>query len=174
MKPPLLGASSIALDTIKIMDGVVKTLQINKKKMQQAASTSYAISLDIAEQLVTRHKLPFRGAHKIVGALVDKAASMGNMPLGNLGVSDIASILKAITSDVQADELVKIIKEMTPEQSLELRKSSGSPNSAEQEEMIQSISRGVSNYRVGIGRRTNMVEGSFDNLAKTVEKYLQS
>jgi hypothetical protein len=32
----------------------------------------------------------------------------------------------------------------------------------------------VSNYRVGIGKRTKMVEGSFDNLAKTVEKYLQS
>jgi argininosuccinate lyase len=174
LKPPLLGASAITLDTVKIMDGVVKTLQINKEKMRQAASTSYAVSLDIAEQLVTRHKLPFRGAHKIVGALVDKAASMGNVPLGKLEVSDIAPILKAIKSDVKAEDLAKIIKEMTPEKSLQLRKSSGSPNPEEQEEMIQSLSQGVSNYRVGIGKRTKMVKGSFDNLAKTVGKYLQS
>jgi argininosuccinate lyase len=142
--------------------------------MRQAASTSYAVSLDIAEQLVTKHKLPFRSAHKIVGALVDKAASMSNVPLGKLQVSDIAPVLKAVKSDVKAEELAKIIKEMTPEKSLELRKSSGSPNPQEQEEMIQSLSQGVSNYKVGIGKRTKMVEGSFDNLAKTVEKYLQS
>ncbi len=174
LKPPLLGASSITLDTVKIMDGVVKTLQINKERMQQVASSSYAISLDIAEQLVTRHKLPFRSAHKIVGALVDKAASKGNMPLTKLELADIASVLKTLKSDIKAEELAKIIKEMTPEKSLQLRKSSGSPNPAEQEEMIQSLSQGVSNYKTGIGKRTKMVIGSFDNLAKTVEKYLQS
>src|SRR4029079_1046088 len=137
-------------------------------------STSYGVSLDIAEQLVTKHKLPFRGAHKVVGALVDKAASMGNVPLGKLEVSDIASILKALKSDVKADELAKIIKEMTPEKSLQVRKSSGSPKPEEPGEMIQALSPGVSNYRVGIGKRTKMVKGSFDKLAKTVEKYLQS
>jgi hypothetical protein len=40
--------------------------------------------------------------------------------------------------------------------------------------MIKSLSQGVENYRVGIQKRTNLVLSSFDNLAKTVEKYLQS
>jgi len=174
LKPPLIGASSIVIDTVKIMAEIVKTLQINKDRMRQAASTSYAVSLDISEQLVIREKIPFREAHRVVGALVNKAARMGNVPLSELKVSDLAPILKALKSNVQAQELAKIIKEMTPENSLDARKSSGSPNLGEQEEMIRSLSHGVSNYRVGIGKRIKMVEGSFDNLSETVEKYLQS
>jgi hypothetical protein len=67
-----------------------------------------------------------------------------------------------------------MIKEMTPEKSLQARKSAGSPNPQEQEEMIKSLSQGISNYNIGIKRRTKMVQGSFENLAKTVRKYLRS
>jgi argininosuccinate lyase len=173
IKAPLLGASAITLDTIKIMDRVVRSLQINKERMQQAARTSYAIALDIAEQLVMQNKIPFRTAHKIVGALVGKAASKGNIPLAKLEFADIASVLKAHTVDIKANQLMKIINEMTPEKSLEARKSSGSPNLLEQEEMIKSLSQGIANYCVGIQKRSNMVTGSFDNLERTVRNYLQ-
>jgi argininosuccinate lyase len=173
IKAPLLGASAITLDTIKIMDRVVRSLQINKERMQQAARTSYAIALDIAEQLVMQNKIPFRTAHKIVGALVSKAASKGNIPLAKLEFADIASVLKAHTVDIKANQLMKIINEMTPEKSLEARKSSGSPNLLEQEEMIKSLSQGIANYCVGIQKRSNMVTGSFDNLERTVRNYLQ-
>ena len=73
IKPPLLGDSTVTLDTIKIMDGVVRSLQIDKERIRQAASTSYAIAIDIAEHLVMQNKIAFRTAHKIVGALVGKA-----------------------------------------------------------------------------------------------------
>jgi argininosuccinate lyase len=174
IKPPLLDASLTALDTIKIMSGVVRSLQINKKRMHEAAGASYGIALDIAEQLVMQKKMPFRTAHKILGALVDKAARNSNAPLAKLELADVESVLNAHKSDVKADELLKIIKGMTPEKSLQARKSAGSPSPQEQEEMIKSLSQGVENYRVGIQKRTNLVLSSFDNLAKTVEKYLQS
>src|SRR5918994_1376670 len=173
IKPPLLGASAITLDTIKIMDGVVRSLQIDNERIRQVASTSYAIAIDIAEHLVLQNKIPFRTAHKIVGALVGKAASKGNIPLAKLEFADIASVLKAHTVDIKANQLMKIINEMTPEKSLEARKSSGSPNLLEQEEMIKSLSQGIANYCVGIQKRSNMVTGSFDNLERTVRNYLQ-
>jgi argininosuccinate lyase len=173
IKPPLLGASATTLDAIKVIDGTVRSLKVNKEKMRQTASTSYAIALDIAEQLVMKKKVPFRIAHKIVGALVDRAAGKGNLPLTKLQVSDIAPVLKAQQVNVKPDELMKMIKEMTPEKSLEARRSTGSPNPQEQEEMIKSLSQGVSNYEIGIQRRTKMVRGSFDNLDRTVRKYMQ-
>lgn len=174
VKPPLLGASATTLDAIKVIDGAVRSLKVNKEKMHQAASTSYAIALDIAEQLVMKKKMPFRAAHKIVGALVDRAAIKGNTPLAKLELAEVATVLKAQKSKVGADELIRIIKEMTPEKSLEARKSTGSPNLQEQVEMIKSLSQGISNYKIGIQRRTKMVQGSFDNLDKTVKKYMQS
>jgi argininosuccinate lyase len=142
--------------------------------MLQAASISYAIALDIAEQLMMQKKIPFRTAHRIVGALVNKAASKGNISLVKLEFADATSVLKAHKVEIKPDELMKIINEMTPEKSLETRKSSGSPNLLEQEEMIKSLSQGISNYSAGIQKRTKMVEGSFDNLERTVNNYLHS
>ncbi len=171
-KPALLDTSTIALGVIKIMSGVVSSLKINKTRMREAANTSYAIALDIAEQLVTKHKLPFRSAHRIVGALVNKAVNMGNIPLAKLELLDISSALKSQDLNVPTDQIAAIIKEMTPERSLKARRSSGSPNPAEQEEMMQSLSHGLLNYKIGIEERKKMVEGSFNNLSKTVEEYL--
>jgi hypothetical protein len=76
--------------------------------------------------------------------------------------------------NINVDQLMKIINGMTPEKSLESRKSSGSPNLLEQEEMIKSLSQGIANYSSGIQKRTNMVKGSFDNLERTVKNYLKS
>jgi argininosuccinate lyase len=174
IKAPLHGSSAITLNTIKMMDHVVRSLQVNKERMRQAASTSYAIAVDIAEQLVMQKKLPFRTAHRIVGALVSKAASKGNISLVKIEFADASSVLNAYKVDVKPDELAKIINEMTPEKSLEARKSSGSPSLLEQEEMIESLSQGISNYSTGIQKRTKLVEGSFDNLERTVKNYLQS
>src|ERR687894_820089 len=174
IKSTLLRSSVITLDTIKIMDGVVKSLQINNERMRQAASTSYAIAIDVAEHLVMQNKIPFRTAHKIIGVLVGRAASKGNIPLAKLEFADTASVLKAHKVDIKADQLMKIIKEMTPEKSLEARKSSGSPNLLEQEEMIKSLSQGIANYSAGIQKRTKMVKGSFDNLERTVKHYLSA
>ena len=174
VKPPMLSAFANTLDAIKIIDGAVRSLKINKDKMHLAACASYAIALDIAEQLVVKNNIPFRTAHKIVGALVVLAASRDNMPLTKLESSDIVSVLKEQKSNVKPNELTKIIRELTPEKSLEARKSSGSPNRLEQEEMIKSLSQGVSNYKIGIQKRTKMVQGSFENLDRIVKKYLQS
>jgi argininosuccinate lyase len=174
IKPPLLGASATTFKIIKVMDAIVRSLQINKERMQQAAIMSYAISLDIAEQLVMQKKVPFRTAHRIVGALVGKAASKGNLPLAKLEFADANSVLKTYKVNIKPDELMTIIYGMTPVKSLEARKSSGSPNLLEQEEMIKSISQGVHNYCSGIQKRTKMVERLFDNLEKTVKNYIES
>jgi argininosuccinate lyase len=175
IKASLLGSSALTLDTIKIMDYVVRSLQVKKEHMRRAASISYAIAVDIAEQLVMQKKIPFRTAHRIVGALVGKAASKGNISLAKLEFADATSVLKAQkVEDIEPDELIKIIDGMTPEKSLENRKSSGSPNPLEQKEMIQSISKGITNYCIGIEKRTKMVRGTLNNLNKIVKDYLHS
>ncbi len=174
IKAPLMGSSAITLDTLKIMDHIVRSLQVNKERMRQAASISYAIAVDIAEQLVMQKNVPFRTAHRIVGALVSKAAGNGNISLAKLEFAEVSSVLESHTIDVKPEELMKIIHEMTPEKSLEARKSSGSPNLLEQEAMIKSLSEGIANYSVGIQKRTKMVEGSFANLERTIKSYLSA
>jgi argininosuccinate lyase len=172
IKGPLVGSSAITLDTINIMNHIVRSLQVNKERMRQAASISYAIAVDIAEQLVMQKKVPFRTAHRIVGALVSKASAKGNISLAKLEFAEVSSVLETYEINVRPEDVMKMIHEMTPEKSLEDRKSSGSPNLGEQENMIKSLSEGIANYSVGIQKRTKMVEGSFGALERTIKNYL--
>ncbi len=170
MKPQLFESSATSLAMLKILNGVVRTLQINKDRMAAAAKSSYAISLDIAEQLVLKNKIPFREAHKIVGSLVHEAA-LKRISLNELAVEEIGKVLGASKFSIDAKTLASIIRGMTPEKSIQSRRSKGSPNQAEQEEMIKSLSQNVRNYKQGIQKRIKMVEGAYKNLRSEVSRY---
>ncbi|NWG37275.1 argininosuccinate lyase [Nitrososphaera sp.] len=172
LKPQLLEASTAAIGAVRVMKGVVETLKVNKKRMLAVSKTSYAISLDIAEQLVAKG-LPFRNAHKIVGALVARAAAK-EAPLSEITVKDAAAVLKKVRPEKKlgAEELARIAKGMTPARSIALRRSAGSPNKKEQDEMIKAARTKLAGYEAGVGKRTKFVQGALDNLAKTVDKYL--
>jgi hypothetical protein len=71
-------------------------------------------------------------------------------------------------------DVEKVIKEMTPEKSLQIRRSVGSPNLSEQEEMIKIMSQVTQNYKIGIQKRIKMVQGSFDRLANSVDRFTKS
>jgi argininosuccinate lyase len=172
LKPQLLEASSIAIDTVRVMGGVVRTLQVRKAQMLEVSKNSYAIALDVAEQLVAKGA-PFRSAHKIVGALVAKAAEK-NIPLSKLDAKEIAAVLRQAKANVTGAELAQIVKEMTPERSIELRSSAGSPNPKEQDEMIKTARSKLAGYEQGVQKRAKFVQGSFDGLSKIVCGYLSS
>jgi argininosuccinate lyase len=172
IKPEVMAASARSLAVLKTMNGVVRSTQVNKKRMHQAAKSSYAVALDIAEQLVMKKKIPFRLAHKIVGSMVSVAVSKGNIPLADLKARDIAGAIKDLKLDPM--DVEKVIKEMTPEKSLQIRRSVGSPNLSEQEEMIKIMSQVTQNYKIGIQKRIKMVQGSFDRLANSVDRFTKS
>lgn len=172
MKPALFAATEISLSMLKIINGVVRTLQVNKEKMRAAAGASYAIALDIAEQLVMEHKVPFRIAHRIVGSLVSKASSKG-ITLGDLGSDEIALVLR--TEKLKLDsKAVRSMLRMTPERSIQLRKSYGSPNPSEQQQMIKTLAQNVRNYKHGVQKRIRLVQGAYENLANEVAKHMKS
>jgi argininosuccinate lyase len=173
-KPPLLNSSTTVLASLKLMEGVTKTLVINSKKMRESANRSYAVALDVAEQLVSRCNLTFRNAHRVVGALVQRAVEMNNTPLMLLKPADVESAVQPLELGVKTEILVGIIKELTPNKSLELRKTLGSPSPTEHDEMIRSLSQGLSNYSTGITKRTRLVKETFDALYRLVQQYLQT
>ncbi|MGI0037697.1 MAG: argininosuccinate lyase, partial [Nitrososphaera sp.] len=173
MKPQLFESSATTLAMLKIMNGIVRSLQVNTNRMKAASKSSYAVSLDIAEQFVLNNKIPFREAHRIVGNLVDKAAARG-VSLAELDSKEIRSILRPLNSGLDSALVASTIKDMTPEKSVESRKSTGSPNKKEQEEMIKSLSQNIRNYKQGIQKRIKMVEGAFQNLSLEVKRYQES
>ena len=174
LKPVLWRTSTVALESTKMMNAVIKSVNVHKERMKEVADNSYAISLDIAEQLVIRKGIPFRSAHKVIGALVERAANKNNIPLKMLQKEDIEAALTKIESNLQPDEVSQIVREITPNKALELRVSLGSPNPKQQEDMIDSSYNKLAGYIQELSKRKKDITAAFDNLSSIVNRYLNS
>ncbi len=149
------------------MNSIVDTVKVNKKAMLESAQNSYAISLDIAEELVKKG-VAFRQAHRIVGSVV-KLASDSKKSLKELSDKEIKS---AVGKDFPADEIAGIIKDTDPKRSLESRSSLGSPNPKEQDRMIKDRKLKTEGYKKGIEKRAMQVSDAFTDLEKTVKSLM--
>ncbi|MFL6325270.1 MAG: argininosuccinate lyase [Nitrososphaeraceae archaeon] len=174
LKPALWRTSTVALQSIKMMNSVIKSVNVHKERMKEAADNSYAISLDIAEQLVVRKGIPFRSAHKVIGALVERAVNKKNIALKMLQKEDIEVALTKIESSLRPDEVLQIIREMTPKKALELRVSVGSPNPKQQQDMINFSYNRLAGYTGELSKRKKCIMAAFDNLSSIVEGYLNA
>ena len=164
-KQILFQAIAITSDSVNIMYSVMDTLQVNRNSMLRSAENSYAISLDVAEELV-RTGLPFREAHKIVGALVRLASSKGKN-LQSLTGGEINMVAGKKVVSVLSNTLGKI----NAKYSVHSRISTGSPHPREQDRMIKSRKRMVRIYQQKIGERMEYVSRAFKQLRKRVKSF---
>lgn len=168
LKPLLSNSSKIVKESLPIMKGVIDTLKVNKKNTLNSANKSYGVSLDIAEQIVIKYHIPFRKIHKLVGALVQQAVKYENISLSQLSKQDLNKILNLLKIKIDVDDLMLIIKDTTPEKSIMFRKSSGSPNPLQQNEMVNSIDKSLLFYSKAVSERKEMLHSAFNNLEKEV------
>ncbi len=167
-KRMLWQAVQITGDSLRIMRAVVDGLRVNKNAMSGAARKSYALSLDIAEELV-RKNVPFRLAHGIVGSLVRKAHERKK----SLKDLDKKALAAAAGRDFPALELARIIARIDVERSLSARRSRGSPNPREAERMIRDRHSKTGARRKELEKRIRNVGDAFARLEKAVDAILR-
>ncbi|MDQ6723563.1 MAG: argininosuccinate lyase [Thermoproteota archaeon] len=173
IKPSLWKISLMLKDSLMISDGIIKTFNVDKKRMYKISSESYAISLDIAEQLIKRKKISFRYSHKLVGGLVDCAVKKGNIPLNLLNIGDISQVLANtdfLKYGITPDEIYTLIKDITPENSINYRITKGSPNKKEQLAMILLLNQKLDEYQKKINLRIDSLRNKINDLKLTVDK----
>jgi argininosuccinate lyase len=162
-KRVLFQAVEVTIDSLKIMNSVIRTLSVKRKNMLVAAESSYAISLDIAEELV-RHKMAFREAHKVVGQLV-KTASRSGKELRRLTDAEIRDAV-----GIEFAGLVRrIIDKIDARQSVNCRVSLGSPNPKKQDRMIKVRRKYLNKLEVLLQQRMKRVGSAFQILGKMVK-----
>ena len=174
LKLSIWQSCDVALQALVVMNNIIKSITVYRERMKQGAVDSYAISVDIAEQLVTKKRMPFRLAHQFIGALVQSAVSKANLPLAMLDKKDVSNALGNVNFAVDVAEVMQIIRETTPEVAIRMRASPGSPNPIEEREAIRMSYRKLSGYREGIAKRKKSIETAFDNLLVTVQEHLQN
>ncbi len=92
-----------SIDTLEVLlpavTGMIATLTFNTERMAMLAPQGFALATDIAEWLV-RQGVPFRDAHEISGACVQKCEQQG-IELWDLDDADFAAISPLLTPGVR-------------------------------------------------------------------------
>ena len=164
LKPILWNSSKIVKESICIMKGVIDTFKVNETNTLYSANKSYGVSLDIAEQIVIKYNIPFRLVHKLIGQLVQYAITQENMPLYKIEQFEVNKILNSLNLKIDLDELMSLIRTTNPEKSILLRKSYGSPNPLQQNDMINSIEKSLLTYTKVLKERKELLFTTFKNL----------
>ena len=99
-----------AADTLELClaatTGMVGDIAVDQAAMRRAAEIGFATATDLADRLTRDFALPFREAHRITGALVQRAEDLGTT-LGGLPLAEMKKIEPRITEKLRADLTVE-------------------------------------------------------------------
>jgi argininosuccinate lyase len=98
-KEPVFDAVDTLALVLPALAGLVATLSFDEQRMADAAPGGHALATDVAEWLV-RNGVPFREAHEVAGALVQRADAEG-VELWELGDEDLLAVSPQLTASVR-------------------------------------------------------------------------
>lgn len=116
-KEALFDSVKTTSSCLKIMSGIIESLELNKKKMRESAELGYLNATDLADYLVVKG-LAFREAYDLVGQIVNYAIE------NNLKLEDISLEQYKDFSEIFGKDLFDFIE---IENSLKNRKVYGGP-----------------------------------------------
>jgi argininosuccinate lyase len=170
-KPPVWKSFDAVNAAVEVLTGILTTLKVNARRMASVASASYAIAMDLAENLVLDTALSFREAHQLVGTLVKEALNAGRLPtdLTPTMVGDLAKRLLGKTI-VIPDEVIQRVTDVRS--CLSNRVTVGGSSSSEVKRMIPERRKRLRTHRKRVAARLNALEASRTVLRDTVHEYL--
>jgi argininosuccinate lyase len=174
IKIPFWNSIEIGSSSLVMMRHIIDSLEVKKEAMLKASDIGYAISLDIAELLVLKHKLPFRTAHKLVGALVSKSIGKDNASLKLLNSREVKEILDKMKIRITTDKLVGMLKEISLERSIATRRSEGAPNPKQQIRYIKKYRNLLKKYLNNVKEMKNEIDTAKENLTNAISHIRKS
>ncbi|WP_201353512.1 argininosuccinate lyase [Hydrogenimonas urashimensis] len=118
--------------SLTILNEVIKTMSVNKKRMEQACKIGHLSATDLADYLVEKCHIPFREAHFITGRAVALAEEKG-VDLSELDYEDLRSVDERISPDV--------LEYLSIRHSMNARNSEGGTSTQRTLEQIETLRR---------------------------------
>ena len=169
-KPPLWKTLKTARESLEVMQGAISSLKVNQERWAEATQNSYAVAVDLAEEL-TAKGLPFRQSHRLVGALVRDLVKRGSN-MKEVKPEDVSALSeKILGSKIKLTDL-ELSHILDPLCSLEARRSLGSPSPKEVERMLQERKKRVEGYKEVIRSNTSRLEQAAARLKRIVDGYV--
>ena len=167
VKRPVWMSIDNTKDCLTILTGAISTLKINKDRMFRTASDSYALAIDLAEELV-RRGLSFRESHKLVGTIVRNSVE-SKKTLSSITPNMIDEYSQKIlgkTVKISAEELKTVLD---PVKSLSSRLTVGSPNPEEVKRMINERRKKLTESRESLEAEVKRIERVWSALLELVK-----
>jgi argininosuccinate lyase len=174
-KIPFWNSVELVVSSLDIMNDVIQYLVVKKDVMRRASVKSYAISLDIAEVLVTKYKVPFRTAHQLVGALVNLSVKNNDeIPFRSLSTGDIKDVLSNVKANIAPSELIKAIRQIDSNKSIRIRNSEGSPNPKEQTRIIRKSKLQLQKYSNEVQKKKERIDLVKQKITNTIKEIVMT
>jgi len=157
---------------ILLLNGVLRTLNVNKKRMLDLARKGFSTVTELADTLVREYGFPFRTAHEVVGAVVKKTVDAG------LDSTKITSTVveKTIRTLLKKDLKISpesIRKALDPRENIERRTLPGGPALVEVTRMLQDRKEVLRSKKEFISDRKTRMAEAYQNLDREVEEILR-
>jgi len=92
-------SNDILIDSLKILDEILKNVRPNKKQMLKLARSGYITATDLADYLVKNHSMSFRKAYQKTANIVNFAEKK-KKKLDELTIEELKKIEPKLTNDV--------------------------------------------------------------------------
>lgn len=73
-------SSELTLSTLKIVERIIATVKVDRRRMKLLVEQSYATTTELVDTIVRECGIPFRTAHTVVGMVVKEALKKGVEP----------------------------------------------------------------------------------------------
>ena len=139
--PHLWNGLETAHSTLNIVQEMVLSIEINKKRGLELARANFATATDLADVMVREKQIPFRIAHKIVGRMVTDALT-NDMKPEEITQKFIDNISKELTGEELGLDQELISKALDPLENVKMRMVPGGPSP----EMVKIALNNLKNY----------------------------
>jgi len=163
--PHLISAVSTLRSSLKIMSGIVDTMQIKSDKMAAATHADFITATELADTIVRETGIPFRTAHQIVGTLVRG----GQKP--TLDQIDVISkrVMGKNLSELGLTQ-TSLDKALDPEQSIQIRCIRGGPAPKETLRMAKDRMKQISNDMKSLDQKVDKINAARKQLNAPVRE----
>lgn len=163
VSPHLLKAVKVTKNSVCVMAGVVDTMQVKSDVMAAATAVGFITATELSDTMVRVTGIPFRTAHRIVGALArDKEKPV---------LEQIDAMAKKIIGKRLSDMgfTQEIIDEaLDVEQNIRVRSIRGGPSPDECERMIKERKKSIASDADLLQQKTNKINVALEQLASLV------
>jgi argininosuccinate lyase len=169
LKEALIQSIDIVKLSLKVMTGLLATMQLNKARIAEKIQTSFILATELVDLLIKEYQIPFRTAYSIIGKLVKDLSAQQKIP------ADITPelLLNYVEGNASKKVLIsseKIVKALDPLEAIKRRTHAGGPAPQEEQRMIQNRKKKLASEKEKILKIEEKNGNFFNKLLELVDK----